>query len=386
MTIRRPFLERAVRNRLRTYPVTSILGPRQCGKTTLARMVARGKHVQYFDLERTADYEALGAPERVLGGLRGLVVLDEIQRRPELFNLLRVLSDRRPLPCRFLILGSAAPSMVRGVSESLAGRVAFVDMGGFTFGDTGTSASDALWLRGGFPLSFLSRSDRESLEWREQLLRTILERDIPQIGPRVPTAVLRRFWTMLAHYHGQTWNASEIASSLGVSHPTARSYLDLLTGTFMVRQLQPWFLNAGKRVVKSPKVYLRDSGILHALLGLGTRRELESHPKMGASWEGFAMEQVLAVTGDRQAHFWATHAGAEIDLVIGTETRRWGFEFKAVDAPKMTRSMGTALEELDLKHVWVVYPGRNEYALHSRVTAIGIGSLGKALAAVTGRR
>jgi len=387
--LNRPRLEEAVRRRMAWNPVTSILGPRQCGKTTLARMVAAGTRSHYFDLEKASDFRRLEDPERALGGLRGLVVLDEIQRRPELFNHLRVLSDRRPLPCRFLILGSAAPEMVKGVSESLAGRVGFVGMGAFLLGETGMAGMDRLWLRGGFPRSFLAKGEEQSREWREDLIQTYLERDIPQLGHLIPPHTLRRFWAMVAHYHGQTWNASEIAGSLGFSHPTARRYLDLLTGTYMVRQLRPWFLNVKSGIVKSPKVYIRDSGIMHSLLGIKSRDELESHPKLGASWEGFGIEQVLAVTGERDAFFWATHGGAEIDLVIGSGARRWGFEFKCTSAPAMTKSIGNALKELGLEHIWVVYPGNDSYPLRDKVSALAIKDLQKAIGIVTrlrGRR
>lgn len=383
--LRRPVLEFVLRRRLRAYPVTALIGPRQCGKTTLARIVA-GSRAHYFDLERGDDFERLRNPARALEGLRGLVVLDEIQRRPELFTLLRVLADNRPLRRRFLVLGSAAPAMVRGVSESLAGRIAFVEMGGFTLDEAGPARLDRLWLRGGFPPSCLARSDAASFDWREQLVRTVLERDVPQLAERVSPATLRRFWIMLAHYHGQTWNASEIGASLGVSHPTARAYLDLLSGAFMVRQLQPWFLNIRKRTVKSPKVFVRDSGLFHFLQGVRTRGDLDAHPKLGASWEGFAMEQVLARTGDRDAYFWATHAGAELDLILGTGVRRWGFEFKYADVPRMTKSMAIAMGELELTHLWVVHPGRASYPLASRVTALAIRDLRRAVAAVAAGR
>ena len=382
--LKRLRLEASVKKQMGWNPVTAIFGPRQCGKTTLARKVA-GTRAHYFDLEKAVDHERLGDPERALAGLKGLVVLDEIQRRPELFSRLRVLADRRPLPCRFLILGSAAPEMVKGVSESLAGRVGFVNMGGFLLEETGSKSASLLWLRGGFPRSFLAKSEAQSLDWRETLIQTYLERDIPQLEPRIPSNTLRRFWAMVAHYHGQVWNGSEISASLGFAHTAARRYLDILSGTFMVRQLRPWFMNAKSTVVKSPKVYIRDTGLLHTLLRIRSREELESHPKLGASWEGFAMEQVLAVTGDRDAFYWATYAGAELDLVIGSGTRRWGFEFKCTDVPKMTKSMWSALEELKLAHIWVVYPGKETFKIQDKVTALGIGDLKKAIVKVTSK-
>jgi hypothetical protein len=371
----RPELLNRVRAGLGRSPVVTILGPRQCGKTTLARIVAREQGATYLDLEDSRDDARLAEPWLALEGLRGLVVLDEVQRRPGLLPVLRVLADRRPLPARFLLLGSASPDLVRGASESLAGRVEFVDMGGFTVEEVGASRWRRLWLRGGFPDSFLAASTDAAGAWRESFVRTFLERDLPQLGVRVPAAQLRRFWTMLAHYHGQTWNGAEIAASLGVAHATTRRYLDLLTGAFVVRQLQPWFENVGKRVVKSPKVYVRDSGLLHSLLGIETEPALQAHPKLGASWEGFALEQVLSWRLERQAFFWATHGGAELDLLVSSGGRRWGFEFKYADAPRMTRSIHVALEDLKLDRVFVVHPGSRSYPLHERVECVGLADL-----------
>lgn len=379
--VRRPELEGRIRLRLRTYPVTALLGPRQCGKTTLARALA-GRQAHYFDLERSADHERLANPARSLEPLRGLVVLDEIQRRPELFTFLRVLADRRPLRARFLILGSASPAMVKGVSESLAGRVAHVDMGGLTVQDAGPAKLERLWLRGGFPPSFTAGSDAASFEWRENLLRTILERDVPQIAERISATTLRRFWSMLSHVHGQTLNASELGASLGVSHPTARGYLDVLTGVFMVRQLPPWFSNLGKRLVKSPKIYLRDAGVFHTLQGIRTRRELDLHPKLGASWEGFALEEVLSHTGDRDACFWAQHGRAELDLVVGRGQHRFGFEFKVDDAPRPSRSVHAAIEALNLRHCWIVHPGAHSYDVAARVSVLSLRDLRRAVEVV----
>jgi len=279
------------------------------------------------------------------------------------------------LPCRFLILGSSSPDLIRHASETLAGRVHFVDMHGFSLQEVGPGKQRTLWLRGGFPESFLARTDRDSMAWRESFTRTFLERDIPQMEVRIPAATLRRFWTMVAHYHGQVWNGSEIAGSLGVSHPAVRRYLDLLTGAFMLRQLQPWFENVGKRVVKSPKVYIRDSGLLHGLLQLPTWENLESHPKLGASWEGFALEQILTWTGDRNAYFWATHGGAELDLLLIQHGKRWGVEFKYGDAPAVTKSMRIAMEDLKLERLWVIHPGEESYSLQDRIDCVALGDL-----------
>lgn len=377
MKISRPELMHRVEQGLKTSPVTALLGPRQSGKTTLAREIA-GKKGRYFDLENPRDQARLTQAQSVLEELRGLVVLDEIQRRPDLMPLLRVLADRRPLPARFLLLGSASPDLMKHSSESLAGRIHFVDMGGFNLREVGADQQRKLWVRGGFPDSFLARNEAVSLAWREDFIRTFLERDLPLLGVHIPPETLRRFWTMLAHYHGQIWNASELGNSLGVAHHATRRYLDALVGAYVVRQLQPWFENVGKRVVKSPKVYIRDSGLLHALLGIPDWTSLHAHPKLGASWEGFALEQVLAWAGERNAYFWATHGGAELDLMVTLGGKRWGFEFKCSDTPALTKSMMIALEDLKLKKLWVVYPGKESYPLHDRVECIGLCDLEKA--------
>ncbi|MBE3088195.1 MAG: ATP-binding protein, partial [Chloroflexi bacterium] len=298
--IDRPVCLRRVADAVRRSPVTALFGPRQCGKTTLARLFASDRHPTYFDLESEPDRRRLQNPELALGAVRGLVVLDEIQAFPSLFNVLRVLVDRPTNRARFLVLGSASPALVRSVSESLAGLVEFVEIGGFDLQEAGARRWERLWVRGGFPRSFLARSESDSLAWREGFIRTFLERDIPQLGIGVAPAAMRRFWTMLAHSHGQTWNGSELARSMGLSDKTVRSYLDVLTGSFMVRQLQPWHENIGKRQVKAPKVYLRDTGVLHSLIGVTDRHTLFGHPRVGASWEGFALEQVLAVAGSQQ--------------------------------------------------------------------------------------
>lgn len=372
MLIQRAQLLARVREGLSARPVVALLGPRQCGKTTLARaLIARGK-ASYFDLENARDQARLQNPRLTLERLEGLVVLDEIHRRPDLMPLLRVLADRRPIRCRFLLLGSASPDLLRGTSESLAGRIHFVDIGGFTLEEVGVDRMRRLWLRGGFPDSFLASNARTSAKWREDFIQTFLQRDIPQLGFRFPAATLRRFWTMVAHQHGQIWNGSEIGASLGVSHHAARRYLDALSGSYMLRSLQPWFINAGKRAVKSPKVYLRDSGLLHALLGIDDQPALESHPKLGASWEGFVIEQILSWAGDREAYFWAIQSRAELDLLLIRKGRRWGIEVKYSDAPVMTKSLQVALTELELEHVWIVHPGRDRYRLHERVECIGL--------------
>ena len=386
MLIERTDLRRRVLEGLRASPVTALLGPRQCGKTTLAREIARGRKAEYLDLESAADHARLQNPSLVLEPMKGMVVLDEIQRRPDLMPVLRVLADRRPVPCRFLILGSASPDLVRHASESLAGRVHFVDMAGLALPEVGADRQDKLWLRGGLPNSFMARTGDASWKWREDYIRTVLERDLPQLGIQVPSMTLRRFWTMLAHFHGQIWNGSEIGASLGIAHTTTRRYLDILTGAFMVRQLPPWYENVGKRVVKSPKAYIRDSGLLHSLLGIRDRPALESHPKLGASWEGFAIEQILAWAGERNAYFWATHRGAELDLLLRHGNKRWGFEFKCADAPTASRSMHIALDDLGLEKIWVLHPGSARYRLHEKIECVGLGDLGSIEAAVLGRR
>ena len=349
----------------------ALLGPRQCGKSTLAREVAaEDLRVTYFDLERPADLRRLENPELALANAPGLVVLDEIQRKPELFEVLRVLIDRSPAPRRFLALGSASLDVVKGASESLAGRVAFVDLTGFLLDEVDDGAR--LWLRGGFPRSYLAPTEEASAAWREDFVRTFLERDIPQLGINVPAATLRRFWTMVAHFHGQVWNASELARSLGNSETTARRYLDILSGAYMVRQLPPWFENLKKRQVKSPKVYVRDSGLLHTLLTVETAEQLSGHPKVGASWEGYVIEQLLVALNSRDVYFWATHAGAELDVFVRASGKRYGFEIKYTDAPRTTRSMRTAQHDLNLERLFVVYPGAESYSLDDRIDVLPV--------------
>ncbi|MDD5468884.1 MAG: ATP-binding protein [Anaerolineales bacterium] len=355
--------------------MTALLGPRQCGKTTLARQLAEHQKSTYFDIESVPDRRRLQNPELMLGSLADLVVLDEIQEMPELLQVLRVLVDRPENQACFLILGSASPEIIKAASETLAGRLEFIELQGFDLSETGADARETLWLRGGFPRSFLANSEEDSLAWREGFIRTFLERDIPQLGINIPAVAMRRFWTMLAHYHGQTWNAAEIGRSMGLSDKTVRSYLDILTGTFMIRQLQPWFENLGKRQVKSPKIYFRDTGLLHSLLDIPNGRSLLGHPKVGASWEGFALEQALQVLHPNAAYFWGTHAGAELDLVFQFRGSRYGMEIKFNEAPSLTPSMRIASSELSLEHLWIVYPGNETYPVLKNITALPLKNL-----------
>ena len=366
----------AVQTALGRFPVVGIIGARQAGKTTLARAIAKRQlgPVTHFDLEDTADLARLADPRLALGDLRGLVILDEIQRRPEIFPTLRVLADRRPRRVRFLVLGSASPDLLRQGSESLAGRIHYHELKGLSLSDVGRTRLKRLWLRGGFPRSFLARSETESVAWRRALIRTFLERDLPQLGVQIPAETLRRFWTMVAHVHGQTWNASEFGRAFGMADTTVRRYLDLLTATFLVRQLQPFHENLAKRQVKAPKLYVSDSGLLHSLLGLQDERDLEGHPKVGASWEGFALDEVVRRMGARaeDCYFWATHAGAELDLLIVRGRRRWGFEVKKTSAPGLTRSMHIAIKDLRLDRLDVIHAGRDTFALAPKVRAVAL--------------
>ena len=364
----------AINTALGRSRVVALLGPRQCGKTTLARQFVSPDSPNYFDLEDPLSLARLDEPMTALRDLTGLVVIDEVQRRPELFPVLRVLADRDPLPARFLILGSASPALLRQSSESLAGREETVTIGGLALRDVGAEALDSHWLRGAFPLSFLAGSDADSFAWRKNFIQTFLERDLPQLGIGTPAATLLRFWTMLAHYHGQVWNAAEPARSLGVNESTTRRYLDLLEGVFMARQLQPWHENLKKRQVKSPKVYFRDSGLLHQLLGIRTPAELLSHPKCGASWEGYVIEELLAQAKHDEAYFWGTHSGAELDLLLMSHGRRIGVEIKRMDAPRLTPSMRIAMEDLKLDRLMVVYPGTRRYPLAEGVEVVPFGS------------
>ena len=364
-----------IRQALRRSRVVALLGPRQSGKTTLARLIVQAGSANYFDLEDPASLARLTEPVTALAALRGVVVIDEVQRRPDLFPVLRVLADRVPLPARFLVLGSASPALLRQSSESLAGRLETITLSGFSLAEVGAKALERHWLRGGFPLAFLARSDSDSILWRRQFIQACLERDLPQLGVGLPAPTLLRFWTMLAHYHGQTWKAAEPARSLGVSEPTVRRYLDVLTGLFMVRQLPPWHENLQKRQIKAPKVYLRDTGLLHQLLGVRTGQELVAHPKCGASWEGYAIEETLKLLQPDDAYFWATHNGAELDLLLFTRGRRLGVEVKRADAPTLTPSMRIALTDLRLDHLTVLYPGTKPYSLADRVSVVPLATL-----------
>lgn len=363
---------------LANFPVVALVGARQVGKSTLARALAAGYPggAESFDLEDVRVDARLASPMLALERLTGLVVLDEVQARPDLFPALRVLADRPAHPARFLILGSASPELMQRSAESLAGRIAHHELPGLALGETGADALDTLWLRGGFPRSYLAASEAASQRWRQEFIRTYLERDIPALGLRLAPATLRRFWSMLAHYHGQTWNGSELARAFGVTERTVRHYLDILAGTFMVRILQPWAENLGKRQVKAPKVYLADSGILHSLLGITDAAALQGHPKVGASWEGHALTQVVrwlevnrGVTW-RDCYYWKLHTGAELDLFVQAGGRRLGYEFKFGDSPRLTPSMHSAVENLGLDQLVVVHAGSAAFAMAERIEAL----------------
>ena len=359
-----------IRTALGRSRIVTLIGPRQCGKTTLAREFLPEDSVNYFDLEDPVSLSRLDEPMTALGSLKGLVVIDEVQRRPDLFPVLRVLVDRKGYEGRFLILGSASGDLLRQSSETLAGRMETLTLSGFDLGELGYESMEQHWLRGGFPLSYLAATDTDSMVWRKQFIQALLERDLPQWGVRSASTALWRFWTMLAHYHGQTWNAAEPARAMGVSESTTRRYLDLLSDAFMVRQLQPWHANLRKRQVKSPKIYIRDSGLLHQLLGLGSERELMTHPKLGASWEGYVIEAVLNAVRPDEAFFWATHQGAEIDLVLRINGKLLGVECKRTDAPGMTPSIRIALDDLKLEAIAVVYPGSRRFSIAQGVEAV----------------
>jgi predicted AAA+ superfamily ATPase len=351
-----------------THPVVALLGPRQCGKTTLARKYAANiPPGQYFDLEDAVDIQRLDSPKLALGGREGLIVIDEIQRRPALFPALRVLIDSPEEKQRYLILGSASRELIQQSSETLAGRIAYIELTPFSY--TETREWENLWLRGGFPKSYLANSALESAQWREFYITTFLEQDIPNLGIQIPPVTLRRFWIMLSHYHGNIFNASELARSFGISDTTVRRYLDILTGTFMIRQLLPWRENIKKRQVKSPKIYFRDSGLLHAFLDIENKDDLMKHPKLGASWEGFALEETIRMLSAKphECFFWASHSGAELDLLIVQKGKKLGFEFKYTDAPKLTKSMQISLEDLKLDKLTVIYPGKVDYTLTEKV-------------------
>lgn len=373
--IKRTLLLQETKDALNRNRVVALIGARQCGKTTLARQIVSSDSPNYFDLENPVSLIRLDQPMTALQDLHGTIIIDEIQRRPDLFPILRVLSDREPLPARFLILGSASPALLRQFSESLAGRISMIRMSGFGLGEIGIENQTQHWTRGGFPLSFLAETDQASLEWRRDFIATFLERDVPQFGVKIPSASLFRFWSVLAHYHGQVWNAAEAARTLNINESTARRYLDLLQDLFMVRQLQPWYSNLGKRQVKSPKIYFRDTGLLHYLLGIKSENELNLHPKSGASWEGYVIEEVIKSTRPEEVFFWATHSGAELDLLLIKDGKRIGMECKRMDAPKLTPSMRTAIKDLELDGLIVVYPGAQSYSLMEGITVLPLAKI-----------
>ncbi len=366
--IARKQIMKEVRTGLGRGPVVALIGPRQCGKTTLARQLMGKDSAGYFDLEDPGTAAVLENPMSALAPLIGLVVVDEAQRSPGLFPVLRVLADREGSPATFLILGSASPALSRQASESLAGRVEIVELGGFHLTELPREDERRLWVRGGFPRAFLARTDRDSFDWRRNFTRTFLERDLAGLGFGMPPQAMGRFWMMLAHYHGQIWNGNEIASSMGISPTTARHYLDALEQTFMVRRLLPWHTNVGKRLVKTPKIYFRDSGVFHALQGIASHAQLLTHPKLGASWEGFVLEQILRSHRSEDAYFYAIHSGSELDLYFPNQRR--GIEIKYQDAPKLTRSMLIAMEDLKLEELLVVYPGTREYELTGKIRVV----------------
>ena len=366
---------------LNEFPVVALLGARQVGKSTLAQQLvqARPGPSAWFDLENPVDLTRLADPGLELRPLQGLVVLDEIQRLPEVFPLLRVLADRPGTPARFLVLGSASPALLRQTSETLAGRVAFHQLDGFGLDEV--DDPERLWLRGGFPRSYLAPSAPASRRWRDGFIQTFLARDVPELGSLIPSTTLHRFWTMLAHWHGRLWNGAELGRAFGVSHTTVRRYLDILTSVFMVRQLQPWHENIAKRQVRSPKVFINDAGLLHALLGLTTREAVVSHPVVGPSWEGFVVQQVIHLLGARpeQCYHWSTHAGAELDLLILDGNRRYGFEVKRAEAPRLTASMHVAFETLRLERLDVVHAGTQSYRMAPGIRALPAADLNATL-------
>jgi uncharacterized protein len=362
--------ERRLRQALASAPVVLLTGPRQAGKSTLARRVVAASQRNFFDLEDPRDLARLAEPTLALADLPSTVVIDEAQLMPDLFPILRVLVDADRRPGRFLVLGSASPDLVGMSSQSLAGRVSFVELGGFELSDLGVEQLDRLWLRGGLPESFLAVDDQMSNQWRDDYITTFLQRDLRSLGFGMPAATMRRFWMMLAHYHGQTWNGAELARSIDVSESTTRRYVDALTDALVVRQLPPWFANISKRQVKSPRVFVRDSGLLHRLLGIGSDVELDRHPKLGATWEGMIVEHLATQPDVRDASFWSTHAGAELDLRLQVGSKVIGVEIKRTDTPRIGKSMRIALETLELDHLYVVHGGRHRFALGESFTAV----------------
>lgn len=373
----RPAYIQRIQQLFRSHPIVALLGPRQCGKTTLARMFCRLQHfnpTNYFDLESSVDRQRLENAILALKPLKGLIVIDEVQRVPDLFALLRVLVDEENNERQFLILGSASRELIRQSSESLAGRIAYVEVTPFSYPEA--KDLEHLWIRGGFPKAYLAENEEMSFEWREFYIRTFLEQDIPNLGIKVAPESLRRFWMMLAHVHGNILNISELGRSFGAADNTMRHYLDILSGTFMIRQLHPWWENISKRQVKAPRIYFRDSGIFHSLLSIQNKDQLLTHTKIGASWEGFALEEVIRKhqTRPQDCYFWATYGSAEIDLLLSRQGGFLGFEFKYADAPKMTRSMQIAMQDLRLLHLYVIYPGDVDYPLADNITVKGLES------------
>jgi len=368
--ISRPIDRAKIFKLLDIFPVTAILGARQCGKTTLARSI---NHDHYFDLENPVDMVRMENPQLALEDLNGLIVIDEIQRSPDLFPLIRYLVDNHPKQ-KYLILGSASRDLIRQSSETLAGRIAYYSLGGFRIQDVVTKNFKTLWIRGGFPNAFTPVHEAPSILWRQNFITTFLERDIPQLGINIPARTLRRFWTMLSHYHGQIINYSELGRSFGISDVTVRKYIDILEGTFMLRVLQPWYTNTGKRVVKRPKIYLKDSGIFHTLMNIDNFDQLVSHPKLGASFEGFALESICRQINknDNEFYFYNVHSGSELDLFWQAKGKNWGVEFKYTDAPRLTRSMQIIQKDLNLTHLWVIYPGKTTYRLSENITVLSI--------------
>ncbi len=375
MYLFRPEYEAEISQSIAVNPVTAILGPRQCGKTTIARKLGEEKSSTFFDLEDPDDFELLkNSAKQILNQQTGLIVIDEIQRLPELFPLLRVLADQQNVDRKFLLLGSASPELMRNSSETLAGRIGFVDMTGFRLDEVGIENLYSLWLKGGFPRSYLADGDQQSYQWRQDFIRTFLERDIALLGFNIPPQTMRRFWMMLANYHGQIWKASEFARSLGVSEPTVKRYLDILSGAYMVRQVQPWYENLQKRQVKAPKIFIRDSGLLHALLSL-QGSEIQTNMKLGASWEGFIVEQILNLIKTRDFYYWRTHAGLELDLLVITNGKRIGFEIKYSETPKVTRSMHQIIEDLKLDQFFIVYQGKHRLNLEAKIELLPVSDI-----------
>jgi uncharacterized protein len=369
------YLEKIISN-YRVHKVCGLIGPRQVGKTTLAKMYI-SKHVTqevvYYDLENPIDLAKLKNPMLTLSRLKNkFIVIDEVQKLPNLFPILRVLVDDEKINQKYLILGSASRDLLKQSSETLAGRIGYIEIMPFSLEEV--EDTNKLWIRGGLPISYLSINNKDSLFWRESYIRTFLERDIYNLGFNIPPEQLRRFWLMLSHFHGQIFNANEISKSLGISNHTARKYLDVLKGTFMVRILFPWFENLKKRQVKSPKIYFRDSGILHSLIGIKNYDELSNNPKLGSFWEGFALEEIIRQlnTTDEENYFWSTQQGAELDLLIVKGGKRIGFEFKFSDKPKITKSMMISSKDLKLDHLYLIFPGNDDFPLSDNITAYGL--------------